>query len=471
MIIHKGGIMRKMTLLFIFLFAFASSAFALTTVDFSRDTINAGGRASYMTVWETDTSLGYANISYYNENTLIFGFPNPTLYVNFQDGNGTNKVWIQKQGLFSSDKVCSYEDVSGKYTCISENKIEKCVWSFLWSRFICTEFPELNVTNISTSVSCLSGQCITSWSNVSSTPFNYDLYFDQYLNTTNNVRFAQVNATTIRASSAFVGGQFIGSSVSIDNGAIALDSNQILSTNNYINLTRNASIEGDLIVENIIPANRELFDLGSTSMEWRSLYIGNGSNSRIYLGEDQEASIYSSKGLNLDAAITKISGGLEVTGKTTLSSQVTSNEIVPIAASSHDLGRTTNEWKNIYLAGAIYFGTAQDVVLSRTSASQLSLGVDGLKAGHLVPNSASTYNLGSTSEEWDQIYVDDNGGLNFGVAQDNYLRRSNATEIQVQKDFAVLNESKVYETTTGANAGTTICIGSRNELCRCGSCS
>lgn len=426
----------KQTTIFIFLFlAFSSSVFALTTVDFSRDTINAGGRASYMTVWETDTALGYANITYPNPNTLLFQFPE--LGFDFQVINTEFDApfAVNRRGIYASGMICHHKDAEGYYTCLNHDRLERCTWNYIWGMFNCVELPELNVTNISVSTACVGGDCITSWDNVTGSSFTYSNYFDQDLNTTSNVSHDQLNATTIRASSGFIGGA--------------------------------------VTSVGMFPTVQESYDIGSTNKEWRNIYIGNGSTSSIIFGEDQEAQIYYSKGLQLISSVVKTSAAFETTGKTTLGDQMTAKEIIPAAASTYNLGSTSNEWNQIYVDddGGIYFGLAQDVRLYRLSSLQLSLGGDGLRAGTLVPDAASTYSLGSTSAEYDQIYVDDNGGINFGIAQDNYLRRSNATEIQVQKDFAVLNESKVYETSTGSNAGSDICIGSRKELCICGSCS
>lgn len=67
-----------------------------------------------------------------------------------------------------------------------------------------------------------------------------------------------------------------------------------------------------------------------------------------------------------------LGGTLGVTGATTLSDVVTSNNIVPLATATHDLGTSTNVWNNIYgskvVLGDLTIDGATNTISSNTNA-------------------------------------------------------------------------------------------------------
>ena len=90
------------------------------------------------------------------------------------------------------------------------------------------------------------------------------------------------------------------------------------------------------------------------------------------------------------------------------------NEKIYTTATSMDLGDSTHQYKDLYLSGKVILGTKQ--VLSLDSSNRLNLLYDGntkIKVGNsdtyfvnnVSPDSNNTYELGSSSLKWKNIYI------------------------------------------------------------------
>jgi hypothetical protein len=141
---------------------------------------------------------------------------------------------------------------------------------------------------------------------------------------------------------------------------------------------------------------------------------------------------------------------------------VASDGLHPGSASGNDLGRTSLEWANLYIATSVQLGAAQEAVLTGPSAGVLAIGdgstsgalkildaggnadihiwesassciIDGAAGGRLAagttnqigwdftaffPITTDTYDLGKTGARYDQAYL---LGVQLGAAQETVL--------------------------------------------------
>jgi hypothetical protein len=85
----------------------------------------------------------------------------------------------------------------------------------------------------------------------------------------------------------------------------------------------------------------------------------------------------------------------------------------PNGDDTYDLGAPTSAWKDLYLEGDIHFTDAGTV---QTDAGDLTITANGgsndvIITGDLVPAADDTYDLGTTSAAWQDLYLE--GDLNF----------------------------------------------------------
>lgn len=127
----------------------------------------------------------------------------------------------------------------------------------------------------------------------------------------------------------------------------------------------------------LAPATAGLIDLGTTSLEWRSLYVGTG---RIYLYTDQAESIRSTG--------TTMVFGVGSADEAILSTTAFS----PAVANGSALGTTALEWSDLFLAdgGIIYLGADQDVTLTHVADQGITLN----KAINFTPDAITATNSG-----------------------------------------------------------------------------
>lgn len=162
----------------------------------------------------------------------------------------------------------------------------------------------------------------------------------------------------------------------------------------------------------LIPGDADARNLGSTSREWANLYIGSG---KMYFGIAQDVNLYrgGANQLRTDDDF-YIAGALTVVGNISTSGNVDglnlqafwtsftththpggdvdhgelsglgdddhsqywltsgrASDMIPDNPNLRDLGGVLKEWKDIYLAGKVYFGLTSDVNLYRSVANVL----------------------------------------------------------------------------------------------------
>jgi len=109
-----------------------------------------------------------------------------------------------------------------------------------------------------------------------------------------------------------------------------------------------------------------------------------------------------------------------------------SGTVTPGTANTYNLGSTSLEWANLYIGtGKVYFYTDQGESIYSTSSS-LKFSVNAadrftMYTTSFSPVAADTYGLGSTAYEWLNLYIGDAGGAFFGLDQDAKLAWNNGS--------------------------------------------
>ena len=211
---------------------------------------------------------------------------------------------------------------------------------------------------------------------------------------------------------------------------------------------------------NIIPDDDNTYDLGSSSQEWKDLYIdgtanidtlsadtaaiGDLTSGRVVLAgtsgelEDSANLTFDGSTLALTGAAT-VSTNLTVSGNTTLGNAATdtvtvtadvASNLIPSADSTYSLGDSSNYWSHGYIdaittTGNVSVGGNLTVTGTTTfNGGTLTLGDaadDNVVFGadvnsNIIPNTDNTYDLGSSTQEWKDLYVDGVAyldGINF----------------------------------------------------------
>lgn len=175
-------------------------------------------------------------------------------------------------------------------------------------------------------------------------------------------------------------------------------------------------------------------------------------SAHVYLGASQDLDIYHD---GLDGFVNLTTGSFEINVPTAEAIYFSVNAITrwqvdssgnltPFAATAYDIGSGTAEVKNIFQGDSCihYFGNDNDMQLYHSgSAGILTNGTGSLSfitstasainfstqstvrwivgaTGHLTPNTANLYDIGSSSAEINDIYQGDNGTHYFGDTGD-----------------------------------------------------
>ena len=119
------------------------------------------------------------------------------------------------------------------------------------------------------------------------------------------------------------------------------------------------------VATNLIPDITNTFDIGSTTLQWKDLYIDGNAN--------------------LDT-LTNVSGA----APTNYNVQVSAS-LVPAVNTIWDLGTSTKEWKDLYIDGTAFL----DTIGNQTNDVSVS--------SSLTPNATATYAFGTTAKQWKHI--------------------------------------------------------------------
>jgi hypothetical protein len=201
--------------------------------------------------------------------------------------------------------------------------------------------------------------------------------------------------------------------------------------------------DGDTIGVDLIPDADETYDLGSAVNKWRDLYL---SGSTIYLGTTQLS-------VNADGKISAL-GGFDLGGTEAIENgdiQIIGNVLETINSNS-DLDVRTSGTGAINLEANTNITGNLDVTGDITLGGNLRIGdqdVDTVEViadftSNLVPDVDVTYDLGSATKQWNNVYA-------------NNVRVSNAITTTSLGTIDVLNTSATVINAFGA--ASTITIG------------
>ena len=152
------------------------------------------------------------------------------------------------------------------------------------------------------------------------------------------------------------------------------------------------------ITSSLIPDLDDKFDLGSSTKQWRNLWVDGTASIDI-------ANIY-----NIELG----QGG--ITGSGASNPQVSiSGSVIPSGDNTYDLGSSAKEWKNLYIDGIAYIDqisglqsinygiTGDNSVVTIGTASFVNI------TSSLIPSVDDQVSLGSSTKEWKDLYVDGTG--------------------------------------------------------------
>jgi hypothetical protein len=204
--------------------------------------------------------------------------------------------------------------------------------------------------------------------------------------------------------------------------------------------------DGDTIGVDLIPDADEVYDLGSASNKWRDLFL---SGSTIYLGDTQLS-------VNADGKISAL-GGFDLGGTESLENgeiNITGNVIATINTNSDldlrtsgtgaiNLEADTNVTGNLDVTGDITLGG--NIRIGDNEVDTVEVQADFIS--NIVPDTADTYDLGSTTKQWANVYT-------------NNIRVNNAITTTDVGTIDVLNTNATVINAFGA--ASTIMIGDTN---------
>ena len=156
----------------------------------------------------------------------------------------------------------------------------------------------------------------------------------------------------------------------------------------------NLNVTGDFvpsgrIAGNLNPKTDNLYDLGTTTGEWRNIYCdGTGQFDNLIVDEN----LIVATGAIIGGSVT-ISGNLNVTGDFTLTGDFLpkniANNLLPKTNNLYDLGSLSNQFKNAYFDG---FVQTDDLIVDQNASIASNLTVSGDISG--LGNISGFGNLG-----------------------------------------------------------------------------
>ena len=191
-------------------------------------------------------------------------------------------------------------------------------------------------------------------------------------------------------------------------GAVTFKAGSSGSINLGDNANDNVVFNAD-VNSNILPNTDNTYDLGSSSKEWRDLYLGGTANIDNLLADSATISgaLKANGGITVDTnkfivadttGNTTIAGTLNVDGATTLDSATVDG---PLSVTGNvEIGGT------LTVDGVVSFkaGSSGSINLGDANTDNVVFNAD--VNSHILPNSDNTYDLGSSSKEWRNLYID-----------------------------------------------------------------
>tara|TARA_B100001248_G_scaffold261334_1_gene252157 strand:+ start:14072 stop:18967 length:4896 start_codon:yes stop_codon:yes gene_type:complete len=183
-----------------------------------------------------------------------------------------------------------------------------------------------------------------------------------------------------------------GASVNLGSGSAKfLDGNfSGTVTTDKLNISTTA---GDGVSSDLLPATHNARDLGNTNYQWRNIFSsGTSTLNNVTIG-----GTLGTTG-DLTAVNLIATGDVDLGNATTDTITVTGqfdSDLIPSTDNARDLGSSSKEWKDLYIDGVANI----DELSVATGSGQ------GVSTS-LIPKTDGTHNLGSTNREWQNLFID-----------------------------------------------------------------
>jgi hypothetical protein len=152
----------------------------------------------------------------------------------------------------------------------------------------------------------------------------------------------------------------------------------------------------------LLPNKDDHWDLGASGLEWKDLHLDGTAN--IDTLSNATATITTA---NITTAnITTVGNGVAIPS---ISSSINiSGSLLPSADNKWSLGTANNSWKDLHVQGTATIGTLSISSLANSvSITGISSSTQVLQlSGSFIPATDDTYNLGSSTQQWKDLYVD-----------------------------------------------------------------
>ena len=148
-----------------------------------------------------------------------------------------------------------------------------------------------------------------------------------------------------------------------------------------------AVISQDLYSKSVEVINNNLYDLGSSTKEWKDLFI------------DGVAKIDS---LGSEAGDTSIAYIKELSGSAASPNITSSVNIVPGVDNTYSLGESGKEFKDLFIDGTA------NIDLGLIDSASI-----GLVSSSLIPDRDSIYSLGSSTKEWNDLFIEGTANIDI----------------------------------------------------------
>jgi len=136
-------------------------------------------------------------------------------------------------------------------------------------------------------------------------------------------------------------------------------------------------ISGDTVSGSILPSSDDTYDLGSATYQYRNLYV----DGTAYLDTvDIDGGSINGTTIGTSGPSTGVFSSLTISGNTSTAA------LYPTIDDTYDLGKATNEWKDLYIDGIAYIDTAQITAATITTTDINSGTIDNCTVGATTPS-------------------------------------------------------------------------------------
>ena len=181
------------------------------------------------------------------------------------------------------------------------------------------------------------------------------------------------------------------------------------------------------------PKTDNTVDLGTSTLEFKDLYL-DGTAKVDTLTVDESATITANLTVNGNTTL-----GNAATDTVTVTADVASH-LIPATDNTYDLGGASDEWRNLYIDGTAQVDTLQvdesatitaDLTVNGNTtlgnATTDTLTLTAQLATSVLPSTDDAVDLGSSSKEWRDLYVDGTANIDTLVADTATISAGTAT--------------------------------------------